>query len=82
VDNYGADCKTGSSYALAALRYMRDGDYPPLLGHAVISMIRNSGGSPNHNGIIIGFCAVIADAARAGSNETTLKLLEQHYLRD
>ena len=79
--NYTADCETGQSHGLAALRYMRDNDCSPLLGWIVSSMIRQEcgNGSPDSDGVVIGFCSTIATAAAAGSSETYLRRLEQYY---
>ncbi len=79
--NYTADCATGDSYGLVALRYMRDYDMPPLLGDVVLAMIRQGrgNGSPDIDGIVIGFCTTIAYAAIAGSSEAFLRRLERRY---
>ena len=79
----GADCRTGTLYALAALRYMRDAEFTPLLGWIISDMIAQNHGhdSPEieYDGLVIGFCQVIANVAVSASHEPFLKRVDQHY---
>ena len=80
---YVADCATGASYGLAALRHMRDIELTPLLGWVVSDMIqqKRGNGSPglSPDGLVIGFCSVIAAVAVAAAEESFLERVEQHY---
>ena len=81
--DYGADCATGVSYGLAALRHMRDENFTPLLGWIVSDMISQENGNGSldltHNGLVTGFCAAIAASAVACASEPYLERLEKHY---
>ena len=61
--NYGDECLIGKAYALEALQYMIDQDYPPLLN----SIIQDMPPAEQRSGIEIGFNATLAEFAMIGA---------------